>query len=194
MEKLRTRSTIGRFIFLDQRRHDMNETLTVLGCTLCSRISKAQSVAVAGRFIDFKQIQGWTIEQHSDAHVSDLEWLNSQVYEISTAEPGRRAIIFTHYSPTVDARAVDERHKDSPVSSGFATDLRTEGCWTNSSVILWAFGHTHFSCDFIDDHEKRVVANQKGYASAPERGFDAKKVFRIGGGSSGRQGGLSTLV
>ena len=190
MEQLRSRSTIGRFVFLDQTRHDVNKTLTVLGCTLFSRITPAQSAAVASRFIDFRQIHGWTVEQHSDAHVSDVEWLNAQVSEISRAEPERRIIIFTHHSPTVDARAVDERHKDSPVGSGFATDLRTEYCWTSPSVALWAFGHTHFSCDFTDDLGKRIVANQKGYAAIPEDAFDAKKVFHVGGGSASMQGGL----
>ncbi|KAK4139453.1 uncharacterized protein C8A04DRAFT_33052 [Dichotomopilus funicola] len=33
------RSTIGRFVFLDQTRHDVNDTLTVLDCALFSRVT-----------------------------------------------------------------------------------------------------------------------------------------------------------
>jgi hypothetical protein len=180
MERLRTQSTIGRFIFLDQTRHDVSNSLTVLGCTLFSRVTQEQSAAVASRLIDFSQIQNWTVGDHVDAHVSDLQWLNAQVSEISRTEPHRQIVIFTHHSPTMGRRAVDERHGDSPVTSGFATDLSGEECWTNPAVVMWAFGHTHFSCDFTDEFGKRVVANQRGYAMALQAGFDAGKTFTVG--------------
>jgi hypothetical protein len=64
MEQLQARSTIGRFIFLDQTRYDVNTTLTVLGCTLFSRVTQDQAAAVAGRLIDFRQILNWTVEDH----------------------------------------------------------------------------------------------------------------------------------
>ncbi|KAL2015871.1 hypothetical protein VTK56DRAFT_4668 [Thermocarpiscus australiensis] len=180
MERLRARSTIGRFIFLDQTRYDVDAILTVLGCTLFSRVTQDQAAAVASRLIDFRQILNWTVEDHVDAHLSDLRWLNAQVAEISRTQPRRQIVIFTHHSPTTDARATDERHRDSPVASGFATDLSLEECWTNPSVVMWAFGHTHFNCDFVDGRGKRVVANQRGYAMALESGFDAGKTFVVG--------------
>lgn len=54
VERLRARSTIGRFIFLDQTRHDVNANLTVLGCTLFSRVTQDQAATVASRLIDFQ--------------------------------------------------------------------------------------------------------------------------------------------
>jgi hypothetical protein len=72
---------------------------------------------------------------------------------------------------------VDEKHRNSMVASGFSTDLSENECWTNPSVVMWAFGHTHFNCDYIDHIGKRVVSNQAGYASVEEKGFNAKKVF-----------------
>jgi hypothetical protein len=63
----------------------------------------------------------------------------------------------------------------------------------NPRVKMWAFGHTHFNCDFEDklDGEtgtetsmrkrtKRVVANQKGYYLLPEHDFDVGKLFKVG--------------
>ncbi|KAL2131009.1 hypothetical protein VTI74DRAFT_5668 [Chaetomium olivicolor] len=189
MERLQARSTIGRFIFLDQTRYDLNATLTVLGCTLFSRVTQDQAAAVAGRLIDFRQILNWTVEDHVDAHLSDLRWLNAQVAQISQTQPQRQIVIFTHHSPTTDARAADQRHKGSPVASGFATDLSLEECWTNPSVVMWAFGHTHFSCDFVDGRGKRVVANQRGYAMALQSAFDSEKTFVVG-----KEAGSSMLL
>lgn len=180
MEQLRARSTAGRFVLLDQTRYDVNDTLTVLGCTLFSAVSPAQAPAVAGRLADFHQIRDWAVADHVDAHASDLRWLNAQVAHIARAQPRRQIAIFTHHSPTIDPRAVDERHRGSPVASAFATDLSAEECWTSPSVVLWAFGHTHFNCDFRDELGKRVVSNQKGYARAPTSEFDAGKVFLVG--------------
>ncbi|KAK3306093.1 uncharacterized protein B0T15DRAFT_534316 [Chaetomium strumarium] len=180
MEQLRARSTIGRFVFLDQTRHDINDSLTVIGCTLFSRVTQEQAAAVGSRFVDFQQIQRWTVADHVDAHLSDLGWLNAQVAEIESTQPQRRIAIFTHYSPTLDARAVAGRHRNSAVTSCFATDLSGEECWTSPLVVMWAFGHTHFSCEFTDAFGKKVVSNQRGYAFGPQNAFDSGKVFIIG--------------
>ncbi|KAI1092569.1 hypothetical protein F5B19DRAFT_483201 [Rostrohypoxylon terebratum] len=180
MERLRARSTIGRFVFLDQTRYDLNDTLTVLGCTLFSNVSLEQFAAVKSRLVDFRQIQDWTVEDHVEAHRSDLQWLNAQVHRIAKEEPRRQIIVFTHHSPTQDDRAMGTGHIGSPVLSGFATDLSVEECWMNPCVTLWGFGHTHYQCDFTDDHGKQVIANQKGTSQIPCDGFNAKKAFLIG--------------
>jgi len=45
---------------------------------------------------------------------------------------------------------------------------------------MWAFGHTHFNCDFLDEVGKRVVTNQKGYYTTPEKSFKMTKMFAVG--------------
>jgi hypothetical protein len=180
MDRLSAKSTIGKFVFLDQTRYDLGDGLTILGCTLFSRVTPGQSAAVAARLADFKDIANWTVENHVDGHLSDLEWLNTQVSEISRSEPHREIAIFTHHSPSIDGRAIDPAHKESEVTSGFATDLRSEECWKSPSVVMWAFGHTHFNCDFLDEVGKRVVTNQKGYYITPEKSFEMTKMFAVG--------------
>ena len=60
------------------------------------------------------------------------------------------------------------------MSSNFVTDLSQEPCWLSPTVQLWAFGHTHYSCNFRDeDTGKLTVANQRGYAGL---GAGRKKV------------------
>jgi hypothetical protein len=65
------------------------------------------------------------------------------------------------------------------------TDLSKEPCWISPSVKLWAFGHTHFNCDFIDPETgKRVLANQRGCRRSEADGFEPEKVVVIATGSS----------
>lgn len=182
MERLRSKSTVGRFVFLDRTRYDVNETVTVLGCTLFSKVMNEQAAAVDGRFVDFRDITGWTVGDHVDAHDGDVRWLNEEVTNIHREEPGRQIAVFTHHSPAVDERTVDPafRGKPSEASSGFMTDLSGEECWKSPAVVFWAFGHTHTSCDFEDDLGKKVVANQKGYYNRPSPNFNMKKVLIVG--------------
>ncbi|KAI9675321.1 MAG: hypothetical protein M1817_001224 [Caeruleum heppii] len=183
MEQLRAHSTIGRFVLLDQTRYDISDHLTILGCTLFSRILPSQAKEVAGRLSDFKYIQSWTVDEHIQAHDSDLAWLNDQVATITQKEPQRQIAVFTHYSPCLAEAASNPAHRESPVTSGFATDLARETCWMAPQVRLWAFGHTHYNCAFDDPQtSKRVLTNQRGYAMAPREGFEAKTVFLIGDG------------
>ena len=171
--------SLGCFISLDQTRFDISHNITILGCTLFSAISPEQAQSVQLFVSDFERVEDWTVEDHNAAHASDLAWLNKQVLHISKSAPHRKIIIFTHHSPTTTPEANHPRHlKDaSGVRSAFMTDLSAEPCWTASAVKLWAFGHTHFNCDFVDGRTgKRVLTNQKGYARSDTEGFDVEKV------------------
>jgi hypothetical protein len=180
IERLRAQSTIGKFIFLDQTRYDLTERVTILGCTLFSHVTPEQAGAVASRLVDFKDTLNWSVHDHNLSHQSDLSWLNAQVSKIACEEPQRNIAIFTHHSPCRDERAIDPRHCGSEVSSGFVTDLRNEECWRNPMVKMWAFGHTHYNCEF-EEAGKKVLANQKGYYMMPQKTFNLEMVHSIGG-------------
>jgi hypothetical protein len=177
----------GIFMLLDQARYDITPTMTILGCTLFSAIDPDQESSIRLFVPDFERIQGWDVDSHNTAHKSDLAWLNRQVTSIILEEPKRKIVIFTHYSPTLQAEANDARYlkDDSGVRSAFIADLSKEPCWISPSVKLWAFGHTHFNCDFIDPETgKRVLANQKGYRRSEADGFEPEKVVVIATDSS----------
>ena len=174
-------SKIGKFVFLDRRRYDCSEELTVLGCTLFSFIKPEQRDPVARFVSDFSNINNWTIESHNAAHQSDLQWLNSQLSYCARNEPHRSIVVLTHHSPTTLEAANDPRHMQDRigVQSAFVTDISEQICWTSPQVKLWAFGHTHFNCDLEDPRtRKRVMANQKGYRRAEVLAFDGAKVVR----------------
>ncbi|CAJ2506274.1 Uu.00g004040.m01.CDS01 [Anthostomella pinea] len=175
---------LGEFVLLDRTRYDLpergagGEAITILGCTLFSHVPAASSEAVSFGVNDFYHIDGWTVEQHSARFATELAWLNEQVAALRGE--GRKAVVLTHYSPTMDDRAVDPRHRSSPIQTGFATDLKDQLCWTSEVVKVWAFGHTHFNCDFVDEKSrKRVMANQRGYYFGQSDAVEIGKVIEL---------------
>jgi len=163
-----------RFIFLDRSRYDLNNHITILGCTLWSHIDTNEARSAAIRLTDMQEGRGiidWDVQSHLQEHELDLQWLNDQVDLISREEPQREILILTHHSPTVHPLANDIRHRDSDINSAFRTDLSLQPCWCSKAVKMWAFGHTHLSCFFSDANGKLIVSNQNGYASL-EHDFD----------------------
>jgi len=177
-------SSLGRFIFLDQTRFDISSTVTILGCTLFSRILPEQETYISHGLNDFHHIKDWTVQTNNEAFSSDLLWLNTEISKIEQEEPNRKIIVFTHHGPTIDDRVVDPAVKGSDLSSAFLTDLREEACCKSAAVKIWVFGHTHFNCDFLDvdgetRREMRVLTNQRGYYFKQAMGFDEGKVISL---------------
>ena len=169
---------LGEFVLLNRTRYDISSSVTVLGCTLFSRISPEQHDNVSFGMNDFYYIEDWSVEKHCEAHDLDVARLNDQVSTISSAEPHRTVVILTHYCPTKDLRTIDPAHGNSNISSGFSTDLTDHECWKSPSVKLWAFGHTHFNCDF-KEREKRIFSNQRGYYFAQAASFREREVIEM---------------
>lgn len=178
----KSHSSLGRFVFLNRRRVDLSSKVTVLGCTLFSHIS-AEQRSTASLFVsDFSNIADWSVGKHNAAHQADLAWLNDEVAAIARDEPQRSVVVLTHYSPTASPEANDPEHVDDPrnVQSAFVADLHEEPCWTSPLVKVWAFGHTHHNCEFVDGKTgKLVISNQRGYGREDIFNFDGEKTVEI---------------
>lgn len=175
-EDARGDPSLGEFVLLDRAAFRLPGTnTTVLGCSLFSAIPPESEMAVSFNLKDFFQIRDWDTSAHNEAHRRDLAWLNAQV----AALEGRDIMIFTHWSPSGDARAVDPRHVGSLIASAFSTELSGEECFKNDRVKLWAFGHTHYNCDFTVERNAasplRLLANQRGYYFSQAEGYDEEK-------------------
>ncbi|KAI2467811.1 Ser/Thr protein phosphatase superfamily [Annulohypoxylon bovei var. microspora] len=173
---------IGEFVVLDRTCYELRgvsgENITILGCTLFSKVPAESMEMVSFGVNDFYHTADWTVENHNAEFERDLGWLNEKV--TSLKDSGQKVVILTHHSPTLDERATDPKHLKSPIQSGFATDLGSEPCWLSDIVKVWAFGHTHFNCDFEDEKTgKRVIANQRGYYFSQSTGFVDNKVIVI---------------
>lgn len=178
----------GEFVLLDRGifeppAADGGEKIAILGCSLFSHVPIERAMEVEMRLNDFYKTTPWDVRAHNEAHARDLAWLNEQVGKIQAREDGTKIAILTHWSPTTDSRATDPRHIDSPIGSAFATDLSDQICFSNDEVVLWAFGHTHYNCDFMAERENsralRVATNQRGYYFAQAEGFDGEKVVEL---------------
>ncbi|OAA61260.1 Ser/Thr protein phosphatase [Niveomyces insectorum RCEF 264] len=144
-----------------QRWDDPDGRLTILGCTLWSRIPAGAYDVVASKVSDYRKINGWTVQSHNDAHAADVAWLRHQVAALAlqNAEAKRPLLVVTHHAPCLEGTSRPE-HTNNPWSPAFATDLLGNNAWTG--VTVWVFGHTHYSTDF-SRNGIRVVANQRGY-------------------------------
>jgi predicted phosphodiesterase len=173
----------GRFRLLFRDRYDLNDKITILGCTLWSNIQPDQAAEVGSRMTDYNEERGirdWTPERSCKEHARDLAWLNAQVERIQSSEPHRSIFIATHHCPTIDARATDPRHAASSMNSGFVSDLSKELCWTSPAVKVWAFGHTHYSCAFRDEvTDMLIVSNQKGYGGVAGSGVRGRRIKSV---------------
>lgn len=181
--KHRNDPSLGEFILLDRGVWRLPDSNTViLGCSLFSSIPPESSMAVSMGLNDFFQTDKWDVDTHNEMHKRDVAWLNAQVAELEGSDV--KIIIFSHWSPTLDARAIDPRHVGSRITSGFSTDLSKEKCFASGNVRLWVFGHTHYNCDFEADREDgagplKLVANQRGYYFAQSEGFDPGKTVEV---------------
>lgn len=133
------------------------------------------------RLNDFYVISDWDVEKHNAAHARDLAWLNGQVAALEGEDLD--VVVLSHWGPSRDERATEPRHAGSTIQSAFTTDLAGEVCFKSDKVKVWAFGHTHYNCDFEVQREGagplRVVTNQRGYYHAQAEGYDMDKVIEL---------------
>ena len=171
----------GPLILLDKTRFDVSDDVTILGCTLHSLIDAQHEEHISFGMNDFYHIGGeWDVSKHRQAHRDEVAWLNDQIASIEQKEPHRRVAILTHHSPCITTDSMNPKHASGPLVSAFATDLSNEPCWKSQKVKLWAFGHTHYNCSFVDTATgKQVVTNQRGYYFSQSAGFDVEKVFTV---------------
>ncbi|KAI9648400.1 hypothetical protein NHQ30_003033 [Ciborinia camelliae] len=115
----------GRFVFLERTRYDVNDNLTVLGCTLYSRIIDEQRLPISRICSDFSETSMWCIDAHNAAHRRDLTWLNFNVEKIEREEPHRKIVVFTHFSPRLLEAANRPKDLEDPhqIQSAYMTEV-----------------------------------------------------------------------
>ena len=175
--------SLGKFVLLSRAAFRLPGTnVAILGCSLFSFIPPESQMAVSLGLNDFLQTSDWDVGMHNEAHERDLAWLNAQVVDLEQTDV--KIMILTHWSPSLDVRAVEPRHAGSPITSAFSTELSEEACFKSDKVKVWAFGHTHYNCDFTLEREDgagplRLLANQRGYYFAQAEGYDGKKTVKV---------------
>lgn len=177
----------GRLILLHRGRYDIPEShVTILSCTLWSKVPDKAGDIVRSKIQDFKKIQDWTVDDHNGSHQSDLAWLLSEMESIQsknkTQKRKRSILVVTHHAPSLQNTS-SPQHANNPWSSAFATDILSE-ISKSSGIKFWVFGHTHYTTEF-KVQGIRVVSNQRGYvlpwnnSKGSKDGFDVGKVIHV---------------
>ncbi|KAK4134791.1 hypothetical protein BT67DRAFT_281374 [Trichocladium antarcticum] len=177
--------TLGEFVLLDREAFRLpSSNVIILGCSLFSHVPPDRCMDVSFGLNDFFQIRDWDVDAHNEAHRRDLAWLNAKVADLEGASEDVRIVIMSHWCPIVNDQASDPRHVGSRISSGFMVDMSGERCFKSDKVKLWAFGHTHYNCDFSVTRGDgagplRLLANQRGYYFAQTANFDGGKTVEL---------------
>ncbi|GFN11306.1 hypothetical protein AtubIFM55763_008236 [Aspergillus tubingensis] len=177
----------GRLIVLHQKRYDVpGSNVSILGCTLWSKVPQELADIVQSKVKDFQRIADWSVEDHNARHDSDYAWLMKEIHSIQQENKaaGKRSrqrsiLVVTHHAPSLEGTS-SPKHAQSPWSVAFGTDILSG---SSDEVKVWVFGHTHYTTDFMEQGV-RVVSNQRGYVlpwSDPkaQSGFDVRKVIQL---------------
>jgi predicted phosphodiesterase len=151
--------------------------LRVLGCTLWSHVPDVAATAVSHYLNDYRLIYRdsdskvcITVDDTNEMHARDRTWLEHRL-----ADESLPTVVLTHHAPLAKGTS-HPRHEeyDNHTNRAFATDLST---LMRPQVRLWAFGHTHYPCDF-QYQGVRVVSNPHGYERESHI-FEPRKVYHV---------------
>ncbi len=154
----------------------------VLGSTLWADFALlgsdqvARSMATAQRHMNDYQLirrgnRSLTPNETAKLFAESVEWLD---LELSQPWSGQTVVV-THNAPHPDC--VEDRFKGGDLSPSFVSDLT----WLMEKhpIDIWAYGHTHFNCDFTAS-ACRIISNQKGYPGEAVKGFRPDLTIEIG--------------
>jgi hypothetical protein len=183
--------TKGRLEVLYETRADVPGTnITLLGCTLWSRIPEADTAAVMKKISEFdgeRGIKEWDIKQHNSEHKRDYKWLLEELKKLkpipqpaggatpaapsTTPSAPRDVIVVTSFAP--DLRdALEPWQIDAPWATAYGTDILSKGGW--SGIKMWITGTTGRTCEF-EKSGVTIVSNQRG-----RKGEDATGLLKDG--------------
>lgn len=182
-QDVRKNRLLGEFVLLDRAAFWLSGTnVAILSYSLFSSIPPESQMAVSLGLNDFFQTSDWDVGMHNEAHKRDLAWLNAQVADLEQSDV--KIMIFSHWSPSLNVRAIEPRHSESSIMTAFSTELSEEACFKSDKIKVWAFGHTHYNCNFTVERKGgaeplRLLANQRGYYFAQAEGYDGEKTVEV---------------
>ena len=163
-------------VFLNRDTYDLDldgteSDIRVAGTTLWSRVEDEQLRDVRCFIADHRTILGWSVEENNYAHEQSVKWLRKEADR--AREDGKKLVVISHHAPILNSCP---KHRGSPLSSAFETDL-TGLIRANPHIVVWMHGHTHHSYRTTVG-ETLVVSNQYGY-DGEATSFDRSLVVEL---------------
>jgi Icc-related predicted phosphoesterase len=153
-----------------------------LGCTLWTDFNLGPADARDAMFFAWGQIADYQLikkdgtgallhpAETARMHAKSVHWLERQM---ASHDPDR-TIVVTHHAPS--PRSIPTYHAGEELSAAFASNL--DSFIHASRVPLWIHGHTHHNVDYKLG-ATRICSNQRGYAFAQARNFEAGKIITL---------------
>ncbi|KAF1843239.1 uncharacterized protein K460DRAFT_288975 [Cucurbitaria berberidis CBS 394.84] len=174
--------TKGRLEVLYETRSEVPGTnITLLGCTLWSKIPDSDVAAVLKKMPEFDEkdgIQDWSIEKHNSEHKRDYNWLIEEVANpqpspkpstvgttlptpttgSNTPKTETQMVVVTCFTPEL-RESLDPWQVDAPWASAYGTNLLDGSQFSN--VKTWISGATGRTHEFKKAN-MTLVSNQRG--------------------------------
>lgn len=189
-----------------------NVRIRLVGCTLWSHVdvedTPFQRMTIENGISDYTYI-GKETPENSWVHVNvedtnswyrqDVLWLQETLQKaeedlqdntkpLKEKEKIDGVIVLTHHAPlthgTSDPKYENRVGKTNVFNQAFCTNLSGILSKHSNLIKTWAFGHTHWPCDF-EEYGVRICSNPVGYrneidiASANKRAPDRACIFAI---------------
>jgi hypothetical protein len=192
-------TTRGRLEVLYETRSDVPGTnITLLGCTLWSRISESDTAAVLRKMPEFDEKEGiqlWDVAKHNSEHKRDLRWLTDEVKNLNASLNGalapaassnskdeRQLVVVTAFAPEL-RESLDPWQVDAPWASAYGTNLLDGPHFGN--VKMWITGMTGRTCEFkrgdttiVSEHVTGLLKD--GMSDKQKIGlFDVMRVVKV---------------
>lgn len=169
----------------------------LLGATLWSHVPAAFRVFVTNSINDYAAIArertrevtgeaglalGWrppppptiTVDDTNAWHAAHVAALRAQLAAPPPAGV-TKTVVLTHHAPLVTNTSAPQ-YAGKPSNAAFATDLPE----LLARADVWAFGHTHWRCDFIDAASGcRLLSNPRGYGLDEVPDFDPSLALEL---------------
>lgn len=167
VEKIRTN------IHLCHRSSFQIEDITILGCTLWSRIDQDNQPMIQRSLQDFDKID-WgdrklNVDDYNSMHQKDLQFLKDSNIDSST-------VVITHHVPTLEN--YPRKYEGSSLNQAFVSD--NSMLIESSQTPFWIYGHHHANTKPFKCGQTMVMTNQLGYVAAEEHfKFNSSSTFTL---------------
>lgn len=137
-----------------------NQPYVIVGSTLWSWIPEQQRKSVTElmndykyiHYLDDKKIRKVTSDDIAAIHMKNYKYIKSQIKKAEINKS--KVIVFTHHKPYLSPS-----HNQNSFDVAYESDLSH---LFNSTVVLWAYGHTHIA-DNTFKGTTQLYSNPKGY-------------------------------
>lgn len=110
--------------FLQRDVVDLPElNVSILGCTLFSRISSQHHNRAQHTIADFRHIHHWNVHDHNQAFKVDCQWIRDTLMSDTRCE---HILLLTHHAPVMSGVSAPEYELNGNLTTAFQSDVERQ--------------------------------------------------------------------